>query len=29
MLFFNKIKVKLSEGDEKLRKILYEIEKEN
>lgn len=29
MLFFNKIKVELSEGDEKLRKILYEIEKEN
>ena len=29
MLFFNKIKVELSGGDEKLRKILYEIEKEN
>ena len=29
MLFFNKIKVELSEGDEKLRKILYEMEKEN
>ena len=29
MLFFNKIKVELSGGDEKLRKILYEIENEN
>jgi hypothetical protein len=29
MIFFIKIKVELSGGDEKLRKIFYEIENEN